>query len=103
MEVKTKKLFKLWGKIWWTDKKDCRNFIFIPENEAIFRWAETKEQAVRIFKEILRAGLRKKKFNYPAKPYDIYLYSAKIEVIKFKRGDVVQKQKNLPFPQKNPD
>lgn len=99
--MKIKKLFKLWGEIWWIDKEDCRNFIFIPESEAIFRWAETKERVVKRFKEILRNNFKKKKFKYPVAIHDIYFHSANIEEVKFKRENN-QKQKKLPFPKIKP-
>ncbi len=95
MKIVTKRLFKLWGRIWWIDKNDQRNFFAIPEREAIYKWVASKKELTFRFKTAIWSHLRKMAPRiYPNRLNQILLYDAEIEEITNKKV-VAQRQLKL--------
>lgn len=83
MKIKTKILFKLYGDIWWLDKTDQRNYLNIPKEKALYKWAVTQAEAERLFKRTIFLGIRKQlpRQYCPPKFADILLYDAWIKKV----------------------
>lgn len=99
MEVETKTLFKLWGRIKWIDKDDEPYYFSIPENtksERWFKWAPDEEVATRLFKREVQKHLQETHhLKYLPKFYHIsFDQGAIIEELKSKKVPV-QKQLRL--------
>ena len=95
MEVKTKTLFRLYGRIQWLDKNDKNCYFHISKKKPLYRWAFSLGEVQFRFKKIIQDYLRKQyPQNYPLRLAHILLGLAEIEEVKRKQS-IVQKQLNL--------
>jgi len=95
MEVYTKALFKLYGQVCWIDRNNEPHYLYIPEQQAIFRWAKDKARARFFFRVFFRDYLKKKSpKKCPRKLSDILTARLRTKELKSKKR-IVFKQLEL--------